>query len=429
MTKVNNLVLADLVAVCASLVVAVLLRGTVSTTHALQVISLIYILFAPITLSLYYVFGCYDPKPFSNKIDWLYTLINIVIAQAINAMGLVIIFYIGSDLLVVTPKTILLTQSVLAVLFLFANRMVFSLQRSKKYHATIAIYTDTQKAEELKKTITDQFSDTYTVLIHPNIENVRTEDILIYDTAYSLPQQTLTALRSLVFSGVQVMSYDAFYEKMFKKVSISSVTDEWFLLNVFAGKNSFYDILKRLFDIALALLLLPIYILSIPFVWLAIKLEDGGPVWITQERVGKKNTKITIYKYRSMTDNQQGKWAHEGEQRITRVGAIIRALRIDELPQLINIIQGTISFIGPRPDLTGLYERCLAEIPFYESRVIIQPGLTGWAQTTQAVVPQSIEETRDRLAYDLYYIKNKSFVLDLVITLKTVRTILKKIFK
>jgi len=165
-----------------------------------------------------------------------------------------------------------------------------------------------------------------------------------------------------------------------------------------------------------------------PFIAFAIWLEDRGPAIIVQERIGQGSCRFFLVKFRSMTRNEdRGGWVGETDNQITRVGAFLRKTRLDELPQLWNVLKGDMSLIGPRPDIIGNFELLSREVPYYTIRNVVKPGLSGWAQTHQDVVPHSIEETKERLAYDLYYIKNRSFILDIKIGLQTIGTLLSRV--
>jgi lipopolysaccharide/colanic/teichoic acid biosynthesis glycosyltransferase len=181
--------------------------------------------------------------------------------------------------------------------------------------------------------------------------------------------------------------------------------------------------LKRAVDFVIALIGGIVSLVFYPFVFIAIKLDDHGPVFIIQERVGKDGKIIKIPKFRSMKQSDKGAWVTDNDGRITRVGRFLRASRIDELPQFFSVIKGDLSLVGPRPDIHDLGIKLLKEIPYYSARSIIKPGLSGWAQTRQEVPPQSLEETKLRLAYDFYYIKNRSLLLDLKIILQTISTL------
>jgi lipopolysaccharide/colanic/teichoic acid biosynthesis glycosyltransferase len=147
---------------------------------------------------------------------------------------------------------------------------------------------------------------------------------------------------------------------------------------------------------------------------------------IKQKRIGVNGKIFNIYKFRSMTRSDGGQWLPESENKVTKVGMFIRKTRIDELPQALSVILGDMSLIGPRADIIDLGERLQKEIPYYSIRTAIKPGLSGWAQVNQEKPPQSVEETKIRLSYDLYYIKYRSLSLDLLITLRTIKTLLSR---
>jgi lipopolysaccharide/colanic/teichoic acid biosynthesis glycosyltransferase len=180
-------------------------------------------------------------------------------------------------------------------------------------------------------------------------------------------------------------------------------------------------------DIVVASVLILISLPLYPFIMLVIALSSKGPVCIFQKRIGKDNKVIIIPKFRTMTVNDGGVWVTENDTRITKVGKFLRATRIDELPQLFSVLKGDMSLIGPRPDIYDLGMKLEQEIPYYAIRNVIKPGLSGWAQIEQYAPPQSLEETKIRLAYDFYYIKNRSLVLDIKIALRTIKTLLSRV--
>lgn len=175
-------------------------------------------------------------------------------------------------------------------------------------------------------------------------------------------------------------------------------------------------------------------LIATPFVWLALRIEGPGPVFIAQDRIGEHGEPMRVYKFRSMrfNDASSKEWVGEGENRVTRVGGFMRQTSLDEFPQFINILRGELSLIGPRNDIEGLGKRLGESIPYYMVRYSVRPGITGWAQINQQyeqghISPQSIEETKMRLAYDFYYIKHRSLALDLVIALKTLKRMIFRI--
>jgi len=166
-----------------------------------------------------------------------------------------------------------------------------------------------------------------------------------------------------------------------------------------------------------------------PFVYLAIKLDDGGKVFILQRRVGRNNNTIKLLKFRTMDFDDEGKWETGAVNNVTRVGEFLRKTRVDELPQLWNVLGGSISLVGPRPEFPEPAHHYNKEIPYYNIRYLIKPGLSGWAQILHENHPHhgtDIEETTIKLSYDLYYVKNRSVTLDLQIALKTVKTLLSR---
>ncbi len=231
------------------------------------------------------------------------------------------------------------------------------------------------------------------------------------------------------FAKASIIDLHELYEEVFDRIPLSRMDHGWVMSQVSSISPVLYDAMKRLADIILSLVVGLAALVAYPFVAVAIKLEDGGPVFIAQERVGKHGKPIRISKFRSMQRNDSDKWVAEGgtENRVTRVGRFIRKTRIDELPQALSILRGDMSIIGPRADVAGLAVRLEKEIPYYAVRTVIAPGLTGWAQINQEKPPQSVEETKLRLSYDLYYITRRSLGLDLRIALRTLKTLLSRV--
>lgn len=226
----------------------------------------------------------------------------------------------------------------------------------------------------------------------------------------------------------QFAAFEDFYEEVFDRIPLSQLEHAWFLQNVAPGNALFYGIIKRLIDLIGGLLMMLVTAVAIPFIWLAMRLEGPGPLFIAQERYGQYGTRIRVYKFRSMTRNDTAskEWTTEGENRVTKVGAFLRKTSLDEFPQFVNVLAGELSLIGPRNDILGLGERLSDALPYYEARYLVKPGITGWAQINQRyepgnASPQSIQETKVRLAYDFYYLKHRSLGLDIVIALKTVK--------
>jgi len=178
------------------------------------------------------------------------------------------------------------------------------------------------------------------------------------------------------------------YEDTFDRVPLSALRYEWFIAHVSQSKSLVYDVTKRVSDVAGSLILGAALLVMLPFIYVVMRLEGRGPLFITQERIGRFNTPVTVYKIRTMTENRSASatWTKEDAaegNRITRVGAVLRKLSIDELPQVWTILKGDMSLIGPRNDIKGLGDRLASEIPYYNIRNFVKPGVTGWAQTHQ----------------------------------------------
>jgi len=227
--------------------------------------------------------------------------------------------------------------------------------------------------------------------------------------------------------GIRVMDLTSFYERELGILKLDNLRASWLILGTGFDQGLFRDMIKRTFDILVSLLLLiatlPILLLAM----LAIFLESGLPVFYRQERVGQGGVPFTILKLRTMVRNAEkdGKprWAGVNDDRITRVGRFLRRSRIDELPQLFNVLRGDMSFVGPRPERPFFVQHLLEDIPYYDVRHSVKPGVTGWSQVRYPY-GASVDDSLAKLQYDLYYVKNHSLFLDLLILVDTVQVVL-----
>ena len=241
--------------------------------------------------------------------------------------------------------------------------------------------------------------------------------VLPMNTTFSA--SVLKTLETLHACGISFIKFDAFYEDLFRRVYTPNLTEWWFLENTNRNKNGLYPAFKRLGDVFVGLVIFFVFAITFPFVALAIKLTSRGPIFFKQSRRSTHGSTFTIYKYRTMkSGTATNTWTEKHDSRITPVGNILRKLRIDELPQWMNLIRGDMSFVGPRPEQEIIVEQLRTEIPFFDSRHTVVPGLTGWAQLH--VYAGTTEESKRKLQYDLYYLKHRSFLFDLEIILKTI---------
>lgn len=235
------------------------------------------------------------------------------------------------------------------------------------------------------------------------------------------------ALLDLKLRGIRVFDEMSFWEQHLGRINLDRLDERWLTYADGFSNNSFNVAAKRLMDILVSL---AVMVLTLPLMLitaLLIKLDSKGPVFYRQERVGLHGRPFTLFKFRSMkVDAEAGgrpRWASRKDPRVTRVGGFIRSTRIDELPQLINVLRGEMSFVGPRPERPHFVEQLAEIIPFYHERSYVKPGITGWAQVNFPY-GASVEDARQKLSYDLYYVKNRSLFLDILILFSTVRVIL-----
>lgn len=234
------------------------------------------------------------------------------------------------------------------------------------------------------------------------------------------------SLNRLIHAGKQVVAFEDMYEEVFDRIPLSQLGQAWFRENVTTVDPFWYVFTKRFIDIIGGIVMGFVTLVVTPFVALALQFEYPGSVFIVQTRMGQHGTRIRTCKFRSMRFGDRSVWKGEDENKVTRVGGFLRKISLDEFPQFINVLKGEMSLIGPRNDIESLGKRLAEAIPYYLTRYSVCPGITGWAQINQQyepgnVSPQSIEETKVRLAYDFYYLKHRSLGLDIIIALKTIK--------
>lgn len=360
--------------------------------------------------------------------------------QIINIIIAVLFFYF-IPYFSITPKTNLFIYLIISFgLIYFWRLFIFNFVTPKSRENALLIYQG-DEIENLKHEINNNgrygFTFSHSIDLDKyegdnlgaeisRIINDKDIGVVVADINNKKTEQALPDLYNLIFQQIQFIDVYELYEYIFDRVPLSMMNYNWFIENISSKNKIAYDFLKRSMDLIIASFLTIISFVIYPFVIIAILIETKNKPFIIQERIGKNNKKIHLYKFRSMTSNDNGKWITEGDNRVTKVGKIIRASRIDELPQLLNVLKGDISLIGPRPDISGLFDDLSEKLSYYKIRNVVKPGLSGWAQTHQEIPPHSIEETKIRLSYDLYYIKNRSFILDVKIALQTLKTLISR---
>ncbi|MDD2850417.1 MAG: TIGR03013 family PEP-CTERM/XrtA system glycosyltransferase [Desulfuromonadaceae bacterium] len=228
-------------------------------------------------------------------------------------------------------------------------------------------------------------------------------------------------------NSIQVMDAPTLYELVQGKLMLESITPSWFIFSDGFRRTTVSHILKRTIDIALSVIGLLLTLPFMPLIALAIRIDSPGPVFFRQERVGNREKLFMLYKFRTMRQDAEAAtgavWAEKKDPRVTTLGRFFRGSRIDEIPQLINVLKGEMSFVGPRPERPEFVEKLKLVIPYYSKRHFIKPGLTGWAQVRYPY-GASVEDAVEKLRYDLYYIKNLGPFLDTLIFFETIKVVL-----
>lgn len=249
--------------------------------------------------------------------------------------------------------------------------------------------------------------------------------VALEDRRGHLPVDQLLKIR--LEGGSVIEEGTSLYEKLTGKISVQMLRPSWIIFSGGGKRSYFWNSVRRLFNLLLAMLGLLLGWPLMLFTALAIRLDSHGPIFYVQERVGKHGRLFKIIKFRSMYRDAEGdgkpQWASAGDPRITRVGRIIRKMRLDELPQFINVLRGEMSFVGPRAERPFFVAQLDRQIPFYSQRHLVEPGLTGWAQVNYGY-GSSVEDAIQKLQYDLYYIKNVSLLFDIWIIFKSIRIVL-----
>jgi exopolysaccharide biosynthesis polyprenyl glycosylphosphotransferase len=333
----------------------------------------------------------------------------------------------------IAPKTILFIYLIISFILIYSWRIYSHYFFGTKRKVSALIVGSGEEMKELEKEVNENSRSGLSFISSIDLDKVSGIDfadeivnriysenisVVAIDLMDERVEPILPHLYNLIFSKIRFIDMYKIYEDVFDRIPLSLVRYNWFLENISLTPRVIYDILKRLSDVLCSIILGIFFIISFPFVAIAIKMEDGGPIFFTHERVGKNNKIIRIIKFRSMHV--------EEKEKIMKVGSFLRKTRIDELPQFWNLLVGDLSLVGPRPEMPGLVAIYEKELPYYNVRHLIKPGFSGWAQIWQENPPKygvDFNNTKVKLSYDLYYVKNRSIMLDIKIALKTIKTL------
>jgi exopolysaccharide biosynthesis polyprenyl glycosylphosphotransferase len=411
---------------------------------------LVFSVFLPVWTGVFYVMGFYDLRRINRLINLINTSLLSFVVNLAAASALFYAFYLQLGL---TPKThLFLTIVFLHLLATLWRRLWTRVVLGRMLLQRVAFLGDSPLITEIKEGILKHEYLGFTPVPLPElpaagscegfwrpngrccVELASKIDILVVDAEEAERNQAVGGLllSTAVMQEIPIVTHLDFYEDLYGKIPPESAAKpSWLLSNVLHQENRLYALFKRLLDIVGAVLGL---LLTAPFtlaVYLAIKAEAGlkAPVFFVQKRVGYLGRRFVIWKFRTMVlgASKAGPLYKGGERdsRITRLGRFLRTTRLDEIPQLWNVLKGDMSLVGPRPEWTSEVRILERNVPHYHLRHLIKPGVTGWAQINYHAT-SSLAESVEKLHFDLYYVKNMSFALDLGIILRTFRRVFQR---
>ncbi len=434
------LLLGDIVAFALSLWLSLWLRyGEIPSTEIFLSLLTPFAILSVLWIIAFFIAGLYEKQRIARRNRLPELLLK---TQAFNSV-LAIAFFYFLPFFGVAPKIILFIYIALCFVFTFLWRnYALHLFGSKKRDNAMLIGRGAD-AHELKNEINGnpRYNFQIAVAIDTSaldsidfnkdiLERIYQDDIsiIVIDSYDEKVAPILPHLYNLIFSQVQFIDLYRLYEEIFDRIPLSLVRYSWFLENISLAPHVMYDAFKRLMDVVVSIIGV---IISSPFFIFSMALLtiEGGGIWSFQERVGEHGKIIRLIKFRTMTYANAGDLVDGRKNEVTKIGKFLRKARIDELPQFFNVIKGDISLVGPRPEFPKAVAEYAKVIPYYGVRHIIKPGLSGWAQIYHENHPHhgiDIKETQNKLSYDLFYIKNRSFTLDIIIALKTIKTLLSR---
>lgn len=428
--------LGDIVLLYGALFAALFIRYPTALTG--EIIRIHLIPFSALFLlwiGVFLIAGLYEKHVRLRRNRLPSTIFKVQVANSLLA----VVFFYAFPYVGIAPKVTLFIYLVISFFFITLWRMYGPLLLGDKSEQAIFV----AHGSELDELVNELRNNTgYYLQVATSVDLDKVADplnavrkavhdfpeanVIVADLEDPRMKNSLGFLYDLVSEQYIYLEIYAVYEDIFKRLPVSLLDERWLIQNVSLLPSRLYDIGKRAVDVVVGIMA---FIVSLPFyvlVYVLIKLDDGGPIFFVHDRVGQYDKPVKIVKFRSFgVHNEQDGIAKQ--KTITRVGGFLRKSRIDELPQLWNVIKGDLSLIGPRselPKLVSIYEK---EIPYYSLRYIVKPGLSGWAQINQKTPPKfiaEVEATKQKVAYDLFYVKHRSLILDMLIALQTIRELL-----
>ena len=412
------LLLGDIALLYGALYLTLIIRyGSMPTQVLWQDHNLPFFFVNLVWLIVFYIAGLYDVE----KSVYPAKIFYIAKTMAFGA-GIAVLMFYFIPAFGITPKTNLFIDAVVASIFLWLWRMAYQKIITKGAKIKIFFFNPSDEISAFTK-----FIATSPQLGYEMADNLTSADLIIIPGKEKVSEESAKLLYEMVMKGKTVIEFYRFYESTTGKIPVSLIGESWFLENVIELDKRKFEQIKRFIDIILAGLFFIPFALIAPFAALAIKLTSRGNVFYKQKRLGKNGKIFEIIKFRSMAKDAEkdgAQWAQMRDKRVTAVGKFLRKTRLDELPQILSILKGDLSFIGPRPERPEFVGELSQKIPHYSMRGIVKPGLSGWAQINFPY-GSSVDDSMQKLQYDLYYIKNRSLVLEAIIILKTIMTVLR----
>lgn len=424
--KVLLLILGDLLILVLALTFVTLLRSpTNQSAYLIQHYQLFSIVF-PFWLLLFFIEGLYSLGTY-NPADLPISLIRTVVLSTL--VSVIVIYLSPSAGNLITPKTnlVLIALTSFPCLYLWRRSFLLFFSKGTRQRATFLI-GDPDSIKQVTEEIERKPYLGYRILPTTEGFEIPKETALIaVERNLSGNQALFQKIFKCLEEGIEVIDLANFSEKVSGKILLKSINESWFIEYCGHNESRSYDVLKSLIDRLVATLLiitlLPIFVVLIP----VLLIFHGRPIFFMQTRMGLNNRPFKIYKLRTMVTNAEkdgSQWAKPQDARITSIGKILRKTRLDEIPQLINIFKGEMSLVGPRPEQPSIIEKHLApNITFYNLRHLVKPGITGWAQVNFRYGFNQ-EDAVEKLQYDLFYVKNRSIWVDILVILKTIKTVI-----
>ncbi len=381
-------------------------------------------------LTVFWAAGLYDIRKLRNEELFYKTLVT---AFGINAAIATVFFYF-IPYFIITPKFNLFVDLALTLAIIYFWRQYFNKWASRAFKIAVVFLGASPEIMELKEFLNNNPQLGYQIagILAPdnvseleNLWQTKKFSLIVSAEQFDHSQKLAFLLFQYFKRGVTISDLDKFYENATNRVPISIIREVWFLENISEIERGIYETVKRILDIIGSVILGIITLAILPFVALAIEISYPGSIFYRHQRVGRSGKIFTLTKFRSLANNKSDQEMRKPyKKEITLIGKFLRKTHIDELPQVWNILLGQMSFIGPRPEKPELVEHLSSEIPFYEMRHLVKPGIAGWAQLHNPNAGPTLKETLEKLQYDLYYVKNRSVFLDLSIILRTLHILI-----